>query len=188
MTISRRYTSADLESLPYVEGVRYEIIDGELHVSSQPSWEHQYACNGVGKVLGNWDDQVGLGVTLQAPGLIFTPEDDVAPDVVWVSRSRLAAVRDAAGHLRAAPELVIEVLSPGSANQRRDREKKLALYGRQGVEEYWIVDWRARAVEVHRRAGAALQLVATLKDDDQLTSPLLPGFVCPISRFWPPAL
>jgi Uma2 family endonuclease len=97
-------------------------------------------------------------------------------------------VRDDAGHLRAAPELVVEVLSPGAANERRDREKKLALYSRQGVEEYWIVDWRARAVEVHRREGAALRLAATLRDDDQLTSPLLPGFACPISQLWPPAL
>ena len=43
MSISRRYTSADLERLPDVEGTRYEIIDGELHVSRQPHWEHETA-------------------------------------------------------------------------------------------------------------------------------------------------
>ena len=40
MSTTRRYTSADLDRLPNVEGVRYEIIDGELFVSKQPRWEH----------------------------------------------------------------------------------------------------------------------------------------------------
>ena len=187
MSTTRRYTSADLERLPDVEGTRYEIIDGELHVSKQPSWEHQYACSETITALQNWSHQSELGLTLVAPGVIFAEDDDVAPDVVWVSRERLAAFRDATGHLRGAPELVVEVLSPGAANERRDREAKLRLYSRQGVDEYWIVDWRTRTVEQFRREHAALRLVATLTSRDALTSPLLPGFACPVSTLWPPA-
>ena len=184
MSITRRYTSADLERLPNVEGTRYEIIDGELHVSKQPHWEHQYACHRAAYALERWNEQSEIGVVLPAPGLIFADDDDVAPDVVWISRERLAGAKDDAGHLRMAPELVVEVLSPGSANERRDREVKLALYSRQGVEEYWIVDWRARAVQVYRRDGAVLRPIATLSSDDVLTSPLLPGFACPVSSLW----
>jgi Uma2 family endonuclease len=110
----------------------------------------------------------------------------VIPDVVWISRERLLALQDEAGHLRGAPELVVEVLSPGAANERRDREVKLALYARRGVDEYWIVNWRMRTVQVYRRDGAALRPVATLQGQDTLTSPLLPGFSCPVSRLWPP--
>jgi Uma2 family endonuclease len=94
---------------------------------------------------------------------------------------------DAGGHLTVAPELVVEVLSPGSSNELRDRDVKLSLYSRIGVDEYWIVDWRARVVEVYRRLGAELQRVATLTGDATLTSPLLPGFSCPISSLWAPA-
>ena len=101
MSTSHRYSSADLAAMPSTEGVRYEIIDGELHVSTMPHWRHQYACNQIGQALGYWSRQAG-GLTLQAPGLIFSPDNDVAPDVVWVSRERLAAAGDAAGHLRAA--------------------------------------------------------------------------------------
>jgi Uma2 family endonuclease len=186
MSISRRFTSADLEGLPDIEGVRYEIIAGELHVSKQPDWHHQYACSAITTALHSWDRQTELGVTLVAPGLVFAADDDVAPDVVWVSRARLGTVLDAAGHLRAAPELVVEVLSPGSANERRDRELKLALYSRQGVDEYWIVDWRRQAVQVYRRDGATLRLVGALGSRDVLTSPLLPGFACPVSNLWTP--
>ena len=188
MSTTRRYTSADLERLPDDEGIRYEIIDGELHVSKQPSWHHQYATNMIGVALGVWSEATGRGVTLPAPGVIFAADDDVAPDVVWISRERLAVLQDAAGHLRGAPELVVEVLSPGAANERRDRELKLQLYSRQGVDEYWVIDWRMRTVQVFRREGEGLRPVARLEGDETLASPLLPGFSCPVSRFWPPSL
>lgn len=184
MSVQRRYTSRDLESLPHVEGIRYEIIDGELHVSKQPSWDHQRTSSQVWRALENWNDETGGGQATEAPGLIFAEDNDVAPDVVWISRARLAGALDSAGHLRVAPELVVEVLSPGSTNERRDRVLKLRLYARQGVDEYWIVDCRVRAVQVYRRRGSELELAATLVDDDAITSPLLPGFSCPVSRLW----
>ena len=188
MSIVRRFTSADLERLPDVEGTRYEIVDGELHVSKQPHWEHQFACHRAAYVLERWNEQSDAGVVIPAPGLVFAEDQDVAPDVVWVSRERLVAAKDDAGHLRAAPELVVEVLSPGSANERRDREVKLALYSRQGVHEYWIVDWRNRIVQVYRREGGDLSPVASLGGGDVLTSPLLPGFACPVARLWAPSV
>lgn len=183
MSTSHRYSSADLAAMPYAEGVRYEIIDGELHVSTMPHWRHQYACNRIGRALDTWDQQAG-GLTLQAPGLIFSPDNDVAPDVVWVSRERLVATEDAAGHLRAAPELVVEVISPGRRNERRDREAKLALYSRQRVQEYWLIDWRRRTVDLYRHSGDSLVQTAALSAGDTLTSPLLPGFACPLSDLW----
>jgi len=181
--IAEKFTSADLALMPE-DGKRYEIIDGELYVSGQPRFEHQYTCTQVGYLLADWNDDRNVGVVLPAPGLIFGRHDDVAPDVVWISLERLAGALDEARHLTIAPELVIEVLSPGKANQDRDREVKLNLYSRRGVDEYWIVSWMQRFVEVYRREDAALKLVATLHDTDTLTSPLLPGFSCPVSRLF----
>ena len=77
-------------------------------------------------------------------------------------------------------------MSPGSANERRDRETKLALYTRRGVDEYWIVDWRQHQVQVYKREGANLKLAATLGDEDELTSPLLPGFSVRVVSLWEP--
>ena len=96
------------------------IIDGELYVSRQPGYHHQYACSQLTS-RSVWSNQTNVGVTLQAPGVIFADDDDVAPDVVWISHERLATALDQAGHLHTAPELVVEVLSLGSANERRDR-------------------------------------------------------------------
>jgi Uma2 family endonuclease len=181
--VAPRFTSADLEAMPE-DGKRYEIIDGELYVSRQPGYEHQYICGRLLKFIDNWNDPQGLGITLFTPGIIFSEDNDVAPDVVWISRERLAANIDKAGHLHTAPELVIEVLSPGTANMRRDREIKRKLYSRHGVREYWLVDGMQRQVDVYRREHAALQHTATLFAQDTLVTPLLPGFVCPITSLF----
>jgi len=134
--------------------------------------------------LDDWSEQVGIGQASINPGVLFDDADDVVPDVAWISNERLAVLMDDAGHLTGAPELVVEVLSPGAQQEKRDRQSKRKLYEIQGVREYWIVDWRLRQVEVYRRAEGQLNLIATLLVEDTLTSPLLPGFACPIERFF----
>jgi Uma2 family endonuclease len=174
-----RYTSADLEQFPD-DGKRYEIIGGELFVSKQPSWAHQIMCIAIGSYLDTWSAATARGSAAGAPGLIFAEDDDVAPDLVWISNERLRSALGPEGHLHVAPELLVEVLSPGARNARRDREIKLALYSRRGVDEYWIVDWMQRQIEVYRRTGDSLALVFRLGTDNTLESPLLPGFAMPL--------
>jgi len=183
MRTALRWTSADLEVLPD-DGKRYEIIDGELYMSRQPHWHHQRTCGKIFVALETWSAQTGTGETNLAPGVIFAEDDDVAPDVVWISQARRATALGPEGHLHAAPELVVEVLSPGVANERRDRDAKLKLYSRRGVLEYWIVDWRAQQIAVYRREELALRLLATLYAADTLTSPLLPGFSCKVATLF----
>ena len=156
-----RWTSADLELLPD-NGNRYEIIDGELFVTRSPHWKHQKTCVRVGYALDTWSQSTNLGETTFAPGVIFTDADNVIPDVVWVSNEILANSLDDAGHLTTAPELIVEVLSPGVENERRDREAKLKLYSSRGVQEYWIINWQKQQIEVYRREQGILKIVATL--------------------------
>ena len=183
MTTSIRWTSSDLEALPD-DGTRYEIIDGELYMSTQPHYHHQFVCTEIAGQLREWAKQTGAGRVIAAPGVIFAGDNDVAPDVVWLSDQRLAIALREDGHFHDAPELIIEVLSPGSANEKRDRVAKLQLYSRQGVDEYWIIDWRSRSVEVYRRHDEVLELVATLRETDTLQTPLLPGFASVVGSFF----
>jgi len=178
-----RWTSQDLESLPD-DGKRYEIIDGELYVSKQPDWHHQLVCSRVWELLQVWSRQTKGGVAIFAPGVIFADDDDVAPDVVWISRERFAIARQPDGKLHSAPELMVEVLSPGVTNLRRDREAKLKLYSRRGVLEYWIVNWQERCIEIYRREEAVLKIHSTLYESDILQSPHLPGFSCQVSQIF----
>jgi Uma2 family endonuclease len=163
---------------------RYEIIDGELFVTRAPHIRHQGAGGNIHFELESWSRQTQLGKAFQTPGIIFTPTDAVIPDVVWITQERLASGIDAAGHLTIAPELIIEVLSPGELNEQRDKEVKLKLYSQHGVQEYWIVNWQLKTLEIYRRQNAQLQLVATLLESDSLTSPLLPGFSTPMAQIF----
>ncbi|UBF27294.1 Uma2 family endonuclease [Kovacikia minuta CCNUW1] len=178
-----RWTTSDVDLLPD-NGNRYEIIDGELFVTRAPHWKHQKATNRIANALDTWSLSTGLGETVPAPGIIFSDADNVIPDVVWVSRDRLDILLDEAGYLTGAPELVVEVLSPGVQNERRDREAKLKLYASRGVQEYWILNWQLQQVEVYRRQQAILKLVVTLLATDNLSSPLLPDFVYPVARLF----
>src|SRR5437868_11027011 len=123
MARTLRWTTADLENLPErVDGTRYEIIDGELYVSRQPDLNHQDVCANVLVPLRQWSARTGSGKAYFAPGVIFAEDDNVAPDVVWISRERLGTSNtEDVRHLHAAPELVVEVLSPGPTNEQRDR-------------------------------------------------------------------
>src|SRR3954468_11524412 len=94
---------------------------------------------------------------------------------IW-SSSISGELEQADNKLHGGRELVVEVLSPGAENERRDREIKLGLYGRRGVDEYWVLDRAACTVGVYRRGGRAPDLVAVLTDRGTLTSPTLPGF------------
>ena len=176
------WRSADLELMPDT-GTRYEIINGELFTEKPPHWHHQVACSNVCAELILWGRQTGRGEAAINPGVIFS-DADVIPDVVWVSSERLALLMDNAGHLTGAPDLAVEVLSFGLRNEERDRTAKRRLYGTQGVREYWILDWRLKQVEIYRRVQGELQLTSTLLKEDNLTSPLLPGFSCPVERLF----
>jgi Uma2 family endonuclease len=178
-----RWNSHDIEMLPD-NGQQYEVVDGELYVSKQPHWQHQFVCGQIFALLQAWSSRTKAGMANLAPGLIFGEEDDVVPDVIWISRERLATALLPDGKLHKAPELVIEVLSPGLTNAQRDRQIKLKLYSRRGVQEYWVVNWQDQNLEIYQREDAMLILNKTLYQSDQLQSPLLPGFTCQVSELF----
>lgn len=180
----KRWTTHDLEKLPENKWITYEIIAGELFTAPCPHYKHQQVTGRICTVLSDWSGTSGLGEAIFSPGLVLSETNDVMPDVVWITTERLASLEDAQGHLTGVPELVVEVLSSGEGNIRRDREAKLKLYSVQGAQEYWIADRFSQQLEVYRRSDARLVLTATLKAEDTLTSPLLPGFSAQVSQLF----
>jgi Uma2 family endonuclease len=128
--------------------------------------------------------QTRLGNAIINPGIIFTDNDNVIPDLVWISRERLAISVDDSGHFTNAPELIVEVLSDTINDIRRDKETKLKLYSSRGVQEYWIANWRLQELEVYRREHGQLRLRETLLINDTITTPLLPDFSCLLTQIF----
>jgi Uma2 family endonuclease len=171
------WTAKDLDTLPD-DGTRYEIIEGELFMTRAPNSEHQFVCNNLSFDLVAWSRRLKSGEVYFAPGLVFADDDNAIPDLIWISKDRLRDALDESGHFIIAPELVIEVLSYGPDDVRRDRVAKLDFYNRHGVQEYWIADWHERKIEIYRRGSEQLSLFVILSETDTLESPILPEFHC----------
>ena len=175
-------TVEDLDAMPE-DGNRYEVIEGELFVSRAPGLTHQIVSTNTIGLFVKYLDQHPIGTIVATPGLIFERYSGVIPDIVFFTHERGAEII-AKDRLSAAPELVIEILSPGRENIARDRVAKRQLYSKHGVKEYWIIDSHNRAIEVYRLQDTMLELVVILRADDEITSPLLPDFKCSVADFF----
>lgn len=148
------HLSAELRAIGYhtmqeiidqpADGRRYEVVHGELLVTSTVTFEHQGALGAVLYAVGTYCDRFDLGQTLLGPADIsWGPHTLVKPDVFVVPRSEMHSMEwSDVTTLR----FVAEVLSPETA--RHDRFQKRCLYQRQGVEMLWLVDTERRIVEV----------------------------------------
>ncbi len=175
-------TVADLDCLPE-DGNRYELIEGELFVSTAPGLPHQRVLGRLYSSLDGYLTQNPLGEVIITPGVIFSEHSAVIPDLVYVSRERSQEII-ANNRFVAAPDLLIEIVSPGRENEDRDRIAKRQVYGKYGVKEYWIVDPQQRTVEVYRLKGRALRLTNQLSGSDDIMSSLLPGYHCPVANLF----
>jgi Uma2 family endonuclease len=169
-------TVADLETMPD-DGNRYELFEGELHVSRAPGLSHQRTLGKLYALLNAYLAQNPLGEVLLTPGVIFDDSNSAIPDAVFLTSQQVSNVGSGERILE-APALVIEIVSPGRENARRDREVKRQVYGKHGVREYWVADPEKRALEIYRLAGHTLQPAATLTGNDKVTTTILPGFSC----------
>ena len=147
----RHYTWSDMCALP--EGVRAEIIDGEFFdMSAAPALLHQ-------QVLGELNHVFRDHFRGQVCEVFFAPVDVkladdsvVEPDLLVVCDPRQLK----GTHVEGAPALVVEILSPSSS--LHDRWRKMRLYARAAVAEYWIIDPVARMVEIYALDGAGYRL------------------------------
>lgn len=169
-------TIADLEAMPDDDN-RYELFEGELFVSRAPGLSLQRILGNIYNLVRNYLAQHPIGEVVITPGVIFDEYNSAIPDAVFVSHQRLSEIVSGE-RLVAAPELVIEIVSPGKENARRDREVKRQVYSKHHVKEYWIADPQNRSLEIYRLKRQNLVLVETLMDEDEVTSPLLPEFTC----------
>ncbi len=167
-----RFTYDDYRNTP--DEKRYELLDGELVMVPAPNLQHQRVAARLGARLVLFVEARGLGDVLPAPcDVVLSATDVVQPDLLFVSRER-KRILGGGDNVRGAPDLVIEILSPSTAE--RDRTLKRDLYARHGVREYWLVDAAARTVAVMRLAGGQFEVAARYAAGQTLTSPTLPGF------------
>jgi len=162
-------TYADLEAFPD-DGLRRELLDGELIVSPSPILRHQEILGRLHLVMGNHLAQHGGGKLFLAPlDVVLSDHNVLEPDLLFVADAKRAILT--VKNVQGAPSLVIEVVS----NSRIDRVRKRDIYARFGIGEYWVVDPEADRVEIYRLDGERYAKPEILEQDDDLACDLLPG-------------
>ena len=152
---------------------RYELLDGDLIMVPAPNLKHQKVQRHLGQRLSQFIAERDLGEFFFAPcDVVLSDTDVVQPDLLFVSGER-EHLLSGGDNVRGAPDLVVEILSPATAD--RDRGYKRALYGRHGVTEYWLVDPTAETVSIHRQQAGALTVTQSFGREETLRSPLLAG-------------
>jgi Uma2 family endonuclease len=166
-----RVSFADLERAPE-DGRRYELYDGEVYVVPAPMPRHQVVQHTVAQALRALSRQHG-GFAVGSPiDIVFSQYDVLQPDVVFFRPERAHLV-DLDRAIRHAPDLCVEILSPST--EATDRGRKLQMFARYGVPEYWIVDPATHVIEVHRLEADSYVLVQRASGDDEVSSPVVPG-------------
>src|SRR5689334_13027214 len=176
-----KLTYEDLLQFPD-DGKRHELIDGEHYVTPCPNTKHQVVSGNIFFLLRSWLEHHPVGRIFYAPfDIVFTNFDVVEPDLLYMSNERATTVLTEK-HVTGAPEIVVEIGSPGT--RKRDETTKKRLYERSGVAEYWVVDPVLDVIRVYRGRDGKYDRPIELSAEtgDALTTALLPGLEIPLAR------
>lgn len=179
---AQEWTYQDYRRIP-ADGRRYEVHEGELWMAPSPTTRHQRIAFRLGRELARRAEDHDLGEVFVAPlDVVLAPNTVVQPDVVFVRRERMDIVTEE--NIQGVPDLVVEVLSPGT--RALDRNRKRLIYQRAGVPEYWVVDGERREVAVHtleltrKRYGQP----TLCQGESLLRSQAIPGLELSLGRLW----
>ena len=166
-----KFTYDDYRTAPGDE--RYELLDGDLIMVPAPNLKHQTVQLQLARRLAGFVQEQKSGKMFIAPcDVVLSDTNVVQPDLLFISQER-GHLLSGGENVQGAPDLVIEILSPSTAD--KDRGVKHELYGRHGVTEYWLVDPIAETVSIHRQQAGKLAATRTFGRKETLRSSLLAG-------------
>jgi Uma2 family endonuclease len=182
MTTETRYVTAEELLQTPDDGLRRELVRGEVRETSPAGHEHGRTAMRFGTPLGRYVEENDLGEVYAAEtGFLLARDPDTvrAPDVAFVTRERAAVVGDAPGYFPGAPDLAVEVVSPNDTYA--EVEAKIGEWLDAGCRMVVVVNPSNRTVKVHRSATE----VAALTVDDAIDgADVIPGWSLPVRRLF----
>ena len=174
-----QWTYEDWLRLPD-DGFRYEVLNGELFMAPPPALDHQRSSMSLSARMWLYATQNDWGEVLEAPVGVRLPDQPVPfqPDILFVRKERRHIL--GGNYVEGAPDLIVEILSPG--NWTYDRKEKFQAYRDAGVAEYWIVDYRARTIEVFSLEAGEYALLGKYGISETARSVVLAGFAVKVDE------
>lgn len=137
-----------------------------------PNLFHQTIVGKIHQLLANFIDRRPVGRVFIAPCDVYLSEHDVVqPDVLFVATANLGILAEDGVH--GAPDLVIEVLSPATA--QLDKKSKRRIYARAGAKELWLVDPLLLQIQIYDFARDTAKPTQLVEEHETFATALLPG-------------
>jgi Uma2 family endonuclease len=182
MSATTAFTAEQLLALPMGMGKRYELVAGELRVMSPAGWEHGEIVHNLQSILGYFirQNDLGRGFGAETGFLLHRNPDTVrAPDFAFVAKRNLPKTRPTEAYWPGAPDLAVEVLSPGDTTGEVD--EKIQEWLASGCKGVWVIDPQLQTVTVHQ-SKTSIQLFTA--DETLPGDPVVPGFSCVVSELF----
>lgn len=176
------WTYADWEALGADDDKRYEIIERVLYMTTAPKNLHQWVISRLIRQVGiPAEDQDDAHWAVAPIGVLMPGCDPVQPDFLIILKQNIGIIRD--GRIRGIPDLIVEVLSPGSIAY--DEGVKLEAYARAGVPEYTVIDPAARALRLYAlRETGSYHPPHEFTGDDAVSFACLPAIAFRLSALF----
>lgn len=169
-TINEKLTVEDYRATP--EGARYQLVEGGLIMAPAPNTLHQSIVLNLGHLFAGFLEKEPIGRVFIAPCDVYLSKHNVVqPDVLFVSAANAALIHEDGVH--GAPDLVIEVLSPATA--QLDAKVKRVLYANHGCKELWLVDPLLTQIQIYEFARDTAKPTRLIAEHEKFTTRLLPG-------------
>ncbi|MCU0643579.1 MAG: Uma2 family endonuclease [bacterium] len=176
----KKYTYQDYLDLPD-DGNRYELINGELVMTPAPNTIHQTVTNNFEDSLRSFLRKNKMGKMFHAPyDVVLSKKNVVQPDILYVSAERSGIITES--NVAGVPDLIIEILSPGTAYY--DLLEKKEIYEQFGVPEYWIVDPKKLRIDVYQNVGQRFELNQRVESEGIAKSIVIKGFEVKIENIF----
>lgn len=161
----------------------YELLKGILVRKSSPTFVHQRILTNILFEFKLYIREKKTGEIFPAPlDVVLDEENAPQPDLVYVSNENSAVLNELELVIIGTPDLVIEILSPGTA--KRDKTLKKDIYEQFGVQEYWLVDPGNKTIEVYTLQNNRYALFLFADAEESVKSALLSELDIPLTRIF----
>jgi Uma2 family endonuclease len=164
----------------------YELLNGRVVMNPPAGYPHGSIGSRLQRVLSNFVVDHAVGEVFDSSqGFELPSGDTLEPDASFVSRERWqsAPLPEPGKFLRVVPDLVVEIISASTAS--RDRGEKKAIYERNRVREYWLLDWRTRELTLFNLVGDRFDEGTVWAERDLATSKVLAGLSFRVGELLP---
>ena len=173
----KTYTLEEFWELPEPpDRSKLELIAGVLYMTPPPTRLHNKSASRLNRLLADYLTMSNDQGTLYFPraGIVKGPNSWLEPDLFYVADETKIPRDPRYPNYLTSADLVIEVISPGSAIY--DRNTKADTYAALGVKELWLIDEASGVIEIRVLKGDQYAPSVVLESDDQLKSTVLSGF------------